>query len=237
MSDTPQEVWLTVDMVAAHANRDVAAIRVRCKSGVYPNAIKEANVWRIPMGDLDLSEQPEGMTALEVGKLMDLNPAWIGKMCRTGKLPGVFWHRKWYIRREDAEAYMEKRKDLYHVRYDILRDRDKLWQCYVDSGHSFRQACTMCGCGQSTFRAYFYKAGLSTRMRTPQVTDNGYMQASTWRSALKNAYKKVSRIPDKCPRNCPGWMAEPDCCTEGEPCIFDPEQVPLDTTYECRPNP
>ena len=37
---------------------------------------------------------------------------------------------------------------------------------------------------------------------------------------MRRAYRKVSRVPDRCPRNCPGWEAEPSCIEPGQTCIF-----------------
>jgi len=99
-----------------------------------------------------------------------------------------------------------------NIRYDILTDKDLILATYHECG-SFKRAGLLCNCGPDTFRRRFLEFG--------HVPRNGSQSSKLfWNWLMDRAYQKVSRVPDKCPRDCPGWMAEPDCIAPGQDCIF-----------------
>jgi len=86
---------------------------------------------------------------------------------------------------------------------------------YLQCG-SFARAAAMCNCGPDTFRRRFLKHG-----HVPGHKDR--RSKVFWTFLMRRAYKKVSRVPDKCPKGCPGWDAEPSCIELGQRCIFATE--------------
>ena len=74
---------------------------------------------------------------------------------------------------------------------------------------SFKRAGQLCNCGPDTFRRRFLEFG--------HVAEAGNHGNLFWDWVLKGAYRKVSRVPDKCPRTCPGRL---DCIEPGRTCIF-----------------
>ena len=98
------------------------------------------------------------------------------------------------------------------MRHDILTDKDLILAVYEQCG-SFLRAGELCNCSPDYFRRRFIKHG--------HIPCRGNHAGKVfWAWMMKRAYKKVSRVPDKCPKNCPGWTAEPSCIEPGRSCIF-----------------
>lgn len=104
----------------------------------------------------------------------------------------------------------------HEIRYDILDDPDKILEAYQYFG-SFYKAGRHCHCDSATFRTHFLKHG---HVPSP----HGQAGKIFWAAMMQRAYKKVKRVPERCPPNCPGWAAEPDCLAEGQDCIFPIEE-------------
>ena len=94
--------------------------------------------------------------------------------------------------------------------YAILNDRELILALYQETG-SFYRAGLVCGVSGRTFREYFLRHGLVPRRDTSQ----GKL---FWTWVYKKALLKVRGVPERCPKDCPGWEAEPDCL-DGD-CIF-----------------
>ena len=76
---------------------------------------------------------------------------------------------------------------------------------------TFAKAARICNCDPRTFQKYYLDHGLLPDAMGPE---------RFWEWIMNRAYRKVSRVPDKCPRNCPGWLADVSCIDEGGRCIF-----------------
>ena len=98
------------------------------------------------------------------------------------------------------------------VRHDILDDKELILAVYEERG-SFLSAGRLCNCSPDYFRRRFIAHGHVPRR-------GNHAGKVFWAWMMKRAYKKVSRVPDKCPKGCPGWLAEPSCLEPGQDCIF-----------------
>lgn len=204
---------LSASTVAARLGVHIETIYDYCRKGKFPNAVRgegRTGKWSIPTADvIAWNSPPPGLTMKEASAILGLSAGRLSEACRAKQLKAKRWRGRWIVQKEDLQDYDMWRKTRYDISYDILHNRDALWQCYVDSGYSFRAAAEMCRCSNTVFRMYFYEAGLEKLERV----------------VAKAAPKKDRVI--KCGRGCPSYM---DCLEEGSVCLLDPDKVPLDTT-------
>jgi len=141
----------------------------------------------------------------EAAEIAGIRRSTVQSLCRKGVLDAVRDENRWRVSWQSVIRYKQELRKVPEYAPDEIK-------AFYRKHGSLPRAAEAAGMSADTFRTRLIKAGGIPRGKSKNTLIS---------AAIARVYVRLNI--DRCPPNCPGWHAEPDCLT-ADRCLL-PEMI------------